>query len=119
LDERNDMNIYLRLKNVPELKELTPMQRVIVHRACYQLHGGRSWKPLVGLLIFSMSMAAGILTGIKFFYLTLGWPRFAALFVGTLLIAQFGFYIYRAMLISYLRPYYIDFIKNELPKMGS
>lgn len=83
------------------------------------MHGARSWKTLLGLLLFSMCCALGIVTGGRFFVYTLGWRFFPGMALGSLLGGGVGYCIYWPILVNHLRPYYVEFLKNAPPKPGS
>ena len=112
------MNYYLRLKHVPELQGLSASQRSLVHRACYQVYGARSWKTLLGLMMFGLCSALGIVAGGRVFMHALGWTFFPSMTLGTLLGMGAGYCIYWPVLINHLRPYYVEFLKNAPSKPG-
>ncbi len=107
------MNLYIRLKNVPELKGLTVRQRSVVHRLCYQRYGFNSWKIWLALLFYGFCGGLGVVAG-KILFLRFGLAFFPAMLIGTLAGAGVGFIIFRNIVIQHLRPFYAECIKEAL-----
>lgn len=111
------MKLYLRLQDVPELRDLPPKQRSLVHRCCYQMYGATSWKTFVALMLYGLCGGVGMVGG-KLLYPHLKFPLIFLLMAGTIVGGAIGFALYRSIVIGHLRQYYTDFIRNDLPKLG-
>ena len=107
------MQIYWSLKRVPELSGLSPVERQHVHRACYSQHAvGQSWWSL-GLLLCGLCTAIGIMGG-SLVHSVLGVPfSIWQTGLGGAIGGGIGGGIFGQIVISHLRTFYADYIKNK------
>ena len=109
------MPMYWTAKDVPELGELTPAERRRVHRACYQRHafGRARWFLASAIMIACVFACAGLFSLAGHFFLGVhftDWPFLVGLGLGGLI----GGLAKAQMLASYLRPFYAQYIQDEL-----
>ena len=111
------MKLYLRLKSVPELKDLSPAQRLRVHRICYQRHAGGAWQVWIANLLLGLCAGCGLVAG-RFASDFTDIPFYPAIIMGVAMGGAFGFLVFRKIVIGYLRAYYSEGIQEVLAQQN-
>lgn len=112
------MKFYWSLKQVPELSGLSCAERGKVHRACYVRHALKSRRCLLALAACGLCAGAGSAMG-SLSHVVFGTPF--ALWqpvVGGAVGGGVGGLIFGQIVTDYLRPFYADYIRNELRAGG-
>ena len=117
--ELNAMNIYWRLRNVPELASLAPADRVRVHEACLRRF---FWNTpitktslsayLVLLFCPIVFFLAGTWIVSMFVDAQPFWLCVLILVVGSML----GYFVFSRIAVTHLRQFYPDCIREELKR---
>ncbi len=107
------MKFYWLLKQVPELHGLSPAERRRVHGACL-CETFKSLRCTFALFVCGLCGGAGFFVG-YLPYLVFGAPLSTWLpTLGAFIGGGIGCFIFDHTMLSYLRPFYAEYIKREL-----
>lgn len=109
------MKFYIRLKDAPELQGLSASQRALVHRLCYQRCVGSAWQIWLANLLLGLCGGFGVWAG-KLAAQFSDLPFMPTIIAGTCVGAMVGFLVFRQIVISHLRPFYPECIKEMAQK---
>ena len=111
------MNIYWSLRNVPELAPLAPAERKRVHEACLRRYFWRApvtRRSLIAYLVLVFSPVAVVSLTFSvaqaFGFSVPLWLSVAAIAVGGVC----GRFVFSRIAVAHLRPFYSDYLQNEM-----
>jgi hypothetical protein len=110
------MQIYWSLKRVPELSGLSRTERSQVHRVCYSQKFVGSISFFVSIVACGLCAAGGSILGhylpsVLGLQYSVWYGAFGAGIGGGI-----GGFVFSEVSMHYLRPFYADYIKNELQR---